>query len=1009
MFSEDRKTLLPALLLLTILAVIVALATSTAGSTDVDSDVTTDTTWNTAGSPYKVRANIVVRDGVTLTINQGVVVEFTGLYYLDCSSTGRIVATGSEDEPINFTSSSSTPAAGDWQYVATGSGGTLDHCNFLHASMAVKVHSGGTLSNADIRASTTGVFIESAGGTVEGVYIFGLQVGIAMNGATNAVIRESVVESCVEGINFLGTTENSRVVRSEALGCTAHGIGIVATGAGNKVEECYIARCPTGILVRGLRAPTAQGDLHLFNNTIEAFADIGIHLDNVGPVSPILVQRNKIHNGNNGICATTSDYFELTENTFRENSKGAKVDRCTGYTATIHKNNFIQNSLHEAISTSSEVLWDKNGKGNFWWVAVYSYGFQDNNGDGIADREWTLTGTQKDNYPLMKPVDFENPIAEAGDDISARQHISFDLDGSGSRDDTWVANYTWTVDLPGEDVVAYGMEVEDLVIHEAGEFIVTLVVRDAMGNTGTDTLNLTVDDRDRPEMTARNTPGKAGAGTYLVFSFNITDNIGVTEAWVTYRIGLSGKNNRVDLDHKGDDVWQNRTFLPVTTNQKVYYVLTARDAANNILRTQEREISVTDITPPTIESALPGNLTTGDLNWVNMTVTDNRQMDWVTLEYWYGEDGEHFTVNLTMMGLLWVTELDVPRDAPSPAYLVFNATDLAGNWNLTDPIEINVLDDDSPVLNIDNTSSRLHKGEEASIRAIISDNIAIESAFVEVRYPPDTQYTATPLTYDGTEWVAEILVKSTGVRIHYHFKVTDTSGNVLVTEDTERLMLSQRPEIVTVPELEAWEGQEYSQDFEAEDPDNEDYEFQWKMETNATWLLIDAVEGVVSGTPDDVHVGWYWVNITVLDPDGVDDWYYYELVVHDVNAKPEVSIVSPPDEQKVGTILRVSGRATDDLGEIEWVKVKVDEGEWVDAVGTKTWTYEVSVKDLKPGTHFLYAKSYDGVSESKVTELAFIVPKKDEPDDSPGFGSIVAVLAIAAGLVLAVAVTRGRR
>jgi hypothetical protein len=221
-------------------------------------------------------------------------------------------------------------------------------------------------------------------------------------------------------------------------------------------------------------------------------------------------------------------------------------------------------------------------------------------------------------------------------------------------------------------------------------------------------------------------------------------------------------------------------------------------------------------------------------------------------------------------------------------------------------------------------------------------------------------------------------------------------------------MLSQRPSIVTEPETEAWEGQEYKVDFEAEDPDNQPYEHQWKMSTNASWLLIDVVEGIVSGTPDDVHVGWYWVNITVLDPDGVDDWLYYEVVVHDVNAPPEVNIMSPVDEQKVGTILRVTGRASDDLDNIEWVQVRIDDGEWEEVTGTKTWSYEVSIKHLKPGMHFIDAKSYDGISESTVVEVAFVVPKKDEPDDSPGFGAMASVMAIVVALSVAVVVSRRR-
>jgi len=1008
MSITTRRILLPALVLLTFLAIVVTLSTSTVASTDVDSDITVNTEWVTAGSPYYVKMDVVVRDGVTLTIEPGVDVKFNGFFYLECAATGKIMAQGTVDKPINFTSNSATPVAGDWAWVTTGSGGELSYCYFAHASIAVKVDSGGTVSNCDIQASSTGILIESVGATVEDTYLWGLIVAIGIRDANNAVVQRCVVENCDDGINFLGTTSNSRIDECTINSSVNQGVGIIATGGNNKVWNCYIARSPIGILVRDLIAPTGMGGVHIFNCTIVEFSEKGIYLESVRPVNTVQVQRCKVWDGNYGIYIHESANFEITECTFRENIKGAKVINCTDYTSYIHKNNFIKSGLAEAESTNSEVLWDKNGFGNFWWLAIYQYGFQDNNGDGIADTVWSLTGTQKDNFPLMKPVDFETPVAEAGDDIKTRQHRTFDLDGEASTDDTWVANYTWTIDLPDDDIVVYGMKVERVKVDFAGIFTVTLRVADALGNHDTDTFQLNVTDADAPSFEAMNTPNRAGAGTLLTFSANITDNVEVEKAWVTYRFGPAGQNNRLDLVHMGNDVWENATFIPASINLKIYYSLTAKDAENNIQRSAEKEIIVADVSPPMISSALEDSVTTGEFNWINMTITDNRHVSTTICEYWFGEDGVHQTLNMSMMGVTWVTQIDVPRDAPTPLFLVFNATDLAGNFNLTDPIEVPVVDNDPPVVNIDMTTIHLHKGEQAEVRAIINDNIGIESAFVEVRYPPDTEYEATPLAFDGTEWVGTITVKSTGVRIHYHFRVTDTSGNTVVTEDTERLMLSQRPEIVTVPDAEAWEGQEYLVDFEAEDPDNQPYEHQWKMDTNASWLELDVVEGIVSGTPDDVHVGWFWVNITVLDPDGVDDWLLFEIVVHDVNAPPEVSIVSPVDEQKIGTILKVTGRASDDLDDVVWVQVRIDDGPWEDVVGTKTWSYETSIKDLKPGMHFIDAKSYDGISESKVIEVAFIVPKKDEPDDSPGYGGVFAAIALVSALV-AVTALRGKR
>jgi hypothetical protein len=998
MFFSGRKTLLPALLLMFLIGAVAVIASTASASTDVDSDVTVSSTWNAAGSPYIIKTNVVVQNGVTLTINSGVEVKFDGVFYLEAAATGKIVAKGLPDEPINFTSNMATPVIGDWNYVTTGSGGTFEYCNFTYASTGLYVDGGAKVTNCEWKNDATGIWVRGDGAVVGYSKLWGHTVGIAIRDANNAKVEYTKVENCEQGINFLGTTQNSLVENCEVISSSVHGIGMDATGGNNRVRDTNVSRSPTGIFITSLQAPTALGGILIYNCTIDGASTVGINLDNVHAVNTVKIQRSRAWNGNVGFYALTSGNFEVTESTFKDNNKGARVEDCLSYTATMHRNNFIKNNV-EAESINSEVLWDFAGFGNFWWRAVYEYGFTDGNGDGIADREWSLTGTQKDNYPLMVPVDYADPVANAGDDIKIRQHRKLDLDGTKSTDDTWIANYTWTVDLPDEDIVEYGAK-PSFFVDDAGVFIVTLRVADALGHFDTDTMVLNVTDADAPKFEAINIPGTIGAGTTTVFSANITDNIGVVQAWVTYRFGLAGQNIRLDLDHKVNNVWEGSVFIPESIHQKLYYSITAKDAENNILRSQEREVAVADITPPMLTPDNIINVTTGDFNWINATIIDNRQVQSATIEYWFGEDGAHFMLNLSMMGVLWVTEVDVPRDAASPMHIVWNATDLAGNSNVTFEYEVPVVDNDPPVVNLDRSTTKFHKSELALIKATINDNIGIEVAYVEVKYPPETIYESFPLTFSDDTWSTMITVKSTGVRIYYHFRVRDTSGNVVVTEDVERLMLSQRPEIVTVPEPNAYENEEYKVDFMAEDPDNMDYEHEWRMETNASWLSIDAVEGIISGTPGDAHVGWYWINVSVRDPDGVDDWLVFELTVHDVNAPPTVTIVSPADEQKVGTILKVSGRAEDDLDQIVWVKVRIDDGEWMDVTGTRIWSYEVSIKDLKPGMHFVDAKSYDGISESRLTEVAFIVPERDEPDENPGFGSFIGILAIAAALVV---------
>lgn len=60
-------------------------------------------TWTKANSPYFVNANLLVREGSELTIEPGVIVQFTGDYYLKVN--GVINAVGSKTEPVIFVQS----------------------------------------------------------------------------------------------------------------------------------------------------------------------------------------------------------------------------------------------------------------------------------------------------------------------------------------------------------------------------------------------------------------------------------------------------------------------------------------------------------------------------------------------------------------------------------------------------------------------------------------------------------------------------------------------------------------------------------------------------------------------------------------------------------------------------------------------------------------------------------------------------------------------------------------
>jgi len=105
-----------------------------------------NTTLSAAKSPYVVKDNIIIPEDVTLTIEPGVDIRFNNSKALLVD--GILVARGTEEAKITFTSNQSTPTVGDWGYILFSdssadadydvsgnytSGSILEHCNIEYA------------------------------------------------------------------------------------------------------------------------------------------------------------------------------------------------------------------------------------------------------------------------------------------------------------------------------------------------------------------------------------------------------------------------------------------------------------------------------------------------------------------------------------------------------------------------------------------------------------------------------------------------------------------------------------------------------------------------------------------------------------------------------------------------------------------------------------------------------------------------------------------------------------
>ena len=91
-------------------------------------------TWLNHGVPYIIQdANMSVTDSATLTLEAGTQLKFDGDYSIQVQ--GKLIAEGTSEDRINFTSNQNPPAPGDWKNIFfsnADNGCSLEYCDFLY-------------------------------------------------------------------------------------------------------------------------------------------------------------------------------------------------------------------------------------------------------------------------------------------------------------------------------------------------------------------------------------------------------------------------------------------------------------------------------------------------------------------------------------------------------------------------------------------------------------------------------------------------------------------------------------------------------------------------------------------------------------------------------------------------------------------------------------------------------------------------------------------------------------
>ena len=335
----------------------------------IEGHITSDTTWSSVDT-YRVINDTYVDSGVTLTILSGVHVQLADGFSLIVQ--GNLNATGTDTNPIVFTSSRVSPSAGAWN--------TIDFSGPSNSSFM--------LEHIRVEYAVNGITVESQGYATIAVSELSncSQSAIMIKGESNLVIDENTIRynnngiesdsSILDGIVIAGNTISSNV--QNGIDLTSSSIYNV-TFSSNTVSS----NTQNGIY---LDAGNSLYNVTFSSNTVSSNTQNGIYLSTRSQYASIYnvsaISNNVSSNGGNGIYFYTDGYAPMM---FYGTGSIYNVYMSSNIILSNSENGIYLYSYGRApngdihdISLSSNVASMNGGNG----IQMYAYGYETLSGNG---------------------------------------------------------------------------------------------------------------------------------------------------------------------------------------------------------------------------------------------------------------------------------------------------------------------------------------------------------------------------------------------------------------------------------------------------------------------------------------------------------------------------------------------------------------------------------------------------------------------------------------------------
>jgi len=235
--------------------------------------ISTDTTL-IAGMPYIASSDVIVRPGVTLTIESGAVLRFAN--GTDLIVDGTLIVNGTQVSPVIFTSQDGLISESSWSGIVINGASIntlIDWAVIEYANIGVRIKATSnntSITNSEIKTNYTGIHFDGAG-------------GIASNNNIHDNLSNGInVTNASPEIDFNTINSNSNTYLK--------GSGIAITSASPLIRGNTITNNYNGLTLSGASNPTINLGNVITNNTM------GLNIRGNNGVSPQpIINANEIH------------------------------------------------------------------------------------------------------------------------------------------------------------------------------------------------------------------------------------------------------------------------------------------------------------------------------------------------------------------------------------------------------------------------------------------------------------------------------------------------------------------------------------------------------------------------------------------------------------------------------------------------------------------------------------------------------------------------------------------